>query len=78
MNIFKNQKIYKYKSRFIDIWQKIKRTSDFFFSLLALFILLPIFFAISLLIILDDGLPIFFVQRIGYKNRVLTYINLDP
>ena len=59
-------------NRFIDILAKnIKRTCDFFFSLLALFILLPIFFAISLLIILDDGLPIFFVQkRIGYKNRV--------
>jgi len=44
----------------------MKRLFDIVFSLLVLVILLPVFIIISLLIIIDDGFPVFYLQeRIG-------------
>jgi len=49
-------------------WQK--RAFDILFSALALAILSPIFFIIALLIKIEDGGPILFIQkRIGYRGR---------
>ena len=49
---------------------KSKRIFDLFFTLLGLPFLFPLFFIIGLLIKLEDGGPIFFVQkRIGYKGK---------
>jgi lipopolysaccharide/colanic/teichoic acid biosynthesis glycosyltransferase len=46
----------------------LKRLFDILFSLLGLVLLLPIFLIISIIILIDDGLPIFYKQtRIG-KN----------
>lgn len=46
----------------------MKRLFDIVFSLLVLIVLLPVFIIISLLIIIDDGFPVFYFQeRIG-KN----------
>lgn len=46
----------------------IKRIFDIFFSLVILSILLPLFILISIAIVIDDGLPVFYLQeRIG-KN----------
>ncbi len=48
----------------------IKRALDIAVSLSALLLLFPVFLVISLAIILDDGLPVFFVQtRIGKNKR---------
>jgi lipopolysaccharide/colanic/teichoic acid biosynthesis glycosyltransferase len=50
--------------------RKCKRIFDLFFTLLGLPFLLPIFIIIALLIKLEDGGPIFFVQkRVGYKGK---------
>jgi lipopolysaccharide/colanic/teichoic acid biosynthesis glycosyltransferase len=50
--------------------KKSKRLFDLFFTLLGLPFLLPLFFIIGLLIKLEDGGPIFFIQkRIGYKGK---------
>jgi len=50
--------------------KKSKRLFDLFFTLLGLPFLLPLFFIIGLLIKLEDGGSIFFIQkRIGYKGK---------
>ncbi len=50
--------------------RKSKRIFDLFFTLLGLPFLLPIFMIIALLIKLEDGGPVFFIQkRIGYKGK---------
>ena len=49
---------------------KIKSIFDFFFSLLALILVSPIFLVIAIAIKLDDGGPIFFLQeRVGLNGR---------
>lgn len=46
-----------------------KRIFDFVFSLIGLIILFPFFFIIALLIIIDNGFPIFYCQkRVGQNN----------
>lgn len=48
----------------------LKRLFDFFSSLVALVFLLPFFFIVALLIVIEGGFPVFFTQtRIG-KNKV--------
>jgi O-antigen biosynthesis protein WbqP len=48
----------------------IKHSLDKFFSLVLLILCIPLFIIISLLILLFDGKPVFFIQeRIGYKSK---------
>jgi len=50
--------------------KKSKRLFDFMLSLLGLFITIPIFLVVSLLIKLEDNGPIFYKQkRVGYKGK---------
>ncbi len=50
--------------------KKSKRLFDFMLSLLGLFITIPIFLVVSLLIKLEDDGPIFYKQkRVGYKGK---------
>ncbi|HEU0051505.1 MAG TPA: sugar transferase [Patescibacteria group bacterium] len=55
----------------LDGWGKIaKRGFDIFFSLLVLIISSPIFLAVSLAILLQDGLPVIFQnERVGENGR---------
>ena len=47
-----------------------KRAFDFIFSALGLAVLFPVFFIIALMIKIEDGGPVLFIQkRIGYKGR---------
>jgi lipopolysaccharide/colanic/teichoic acid biosynthesis glycosyltransferase len=49
----------------------IKRLFDFFLSFFLISLFLPIYVIISVLVILDDGWPVFFVQqRVGLKSRL--------
>lgn len=48
----------------------LKRLFDIVFSVLVLIVLLPVFIVIAILIIIDDGFPVFYLQeRIG-KNFI--------
>ena len=47
---------------------KIKRLFDIFFSLVLIIILLPIFLVLSLIIVLDSGVPVFYLQSRVTKN----------
>lgn len=48
----------------------LKRLFDIFFSLTGIVILLPFFFIISLLIIVNSGLPVFYLQkRVGRLSK---------
>ena len=48
----------------------VKRAFDLVFSVLLFIILLPLYFIISIMIVADDGAPVFYrAQRGGYKNR---------
>ena len=48
----------------------IKRVIDFALALLLIIILSPVLLAVSLMIIIDDGRPVFYrAQRGGYKNK---------
>lgn len=50
--------------------RKCKRIFDLFFTLIGLPFLLPFLAIIALMIKLEDGGPIFFIQRrIGYKGK---------
>jgi len=49
-------------------WEK--RAFDFIFSILGLVVLFPVFFIIALMIKIEDGGPVLFIQkRVGYKGR---------
>ena len=51
----------------------IKRGFDFVLALALTVILLPIIIIVGILIIIDDGLPVFYrAQRGGYKNKPFT------
>ena len=51
----------------------IKRVFDFVLALVLTVILLPIIIIVGILIIIDDGLPVFYrAQRGGYKNKPFT------
>ena len=54
------------------LYQKFgKRMFDIFFSIIVIIILSPIFFLTSILILLEDGYPIFFQQdRYGAKRII--------
>jgi lipopolysaccharide/colanic/teichoic acid biosynthesis glycosyltransferase len=53
----------------------LKRLFDILFSLLGLVLLFPIFIMISILILIDDGLPIFYKQtRIGKNFKPFTLL----
>ena len=48
----------------------IKRLMDLLLACLALILLLPVFFVVALAIVLEDGRPVFFVQkRVGINGR---------
>ncbi len=50
--------------------QYIKRIIDFVLALLALIVLLPVFFILSFIIVTDSGFPILYrAPRGGYKNK---------
>lgn len=51
----------------------LKRIFDIIFSFIALVVLLPVFFVVSLWIIIDDGFPVFYKQkRSGLHNSVFS------
>jgi len=53
-----------------DYYFFIKRLMDILLSAMALIILLPLFMIISLVVIIDDGFPVFFIQeRVGLNKR---------
>ncbi|MCM8832253.1 MAG: sugar transferase, partial [Candidatus Omnitrophica bacterium] len=53
----------------------LKRIFDIIFSLLVIFICLPIFILASLLVKLDSGSPIFFKQkRVGKNGKIFTIL----
>lgn len=48
----------------------LKRLFDILCSLTGIFLLLPVFGIISLFIIIDSGLPVFYFQnRVGFRNK---------
>jgi lipopolysaccharide/colanic/teichoic acid biosynthesis glycosyltransferase len=48
----------------------VKRFCDFLLAVLLLIILLPVFIAVSILIVIDDGTPVFYrAERGGFKNK---------
>ena len=48
----------------------IKRLFDIFFSIIVVLILSPLFFIITLAILIIDGRPIFFLQKRSGKNKI--------
>jgi exopolysaccharide biosynthesis polyprenyl glycosylphosphotransferase len=52
----------------------IKRGLDFVISLILLIIFSPALFTVALLIVLDSGLPVFYIQkRVGRKARIFNF-----
>lgn len=52
----------------------IKRLIDLVCSLTAIFLLLPLFVAVSVLIVLEDGWPVLYVQqRVGMNGRIFNF-----
>ena len=52
----------------------IKRLMDVVCSLMAIFLLLPLFIVVSVLIVLEDGWPVLFVQpRVGINGRIFNF-----
>lgn len=74
-----SQSMKKVKHKIIKIDNKpvynfIKRTFDFCFSLFALIVLLPIFVIISIMIKLNDGGPIFYISdRVGKDGIIFNF-----
>lgn len=61
------EKIVGYKSFYNRV---IKRIIDFILALIMTIVLSPLFIVVSVLIIFDDGFPVFYrAQRGGYKNK---------
>ena len=59
----------------LNTWQFIQIKTKYFFepflALILLILLLPLFFVIALMIYVDDGLPIFFMQeRVGLNGKI--------
>jgi len=52
----------------------MKRLFDLFISIVLLIVLLPVFFAVAILIKIDDKGPVFFKQKRGGKNQKHFYI----
>ncbi len=52
----------------------IKRIMDVVCSLMAIFMLIPLFVVVSVLIVLEDGWPVLYVQqRVGINGRVFNF-----
>lgn len=52
-----------------------KRAVDLIFGLLAVIILSPILLVISIMIVIDDGFPVFFIQkRVGRNGKVFSCV----
>jgi lipopolysaccharide/colanic/teichoic acid biosynthesis glycosyltransferase len=52
----------------------IKRLMDVVFSLIAIFLLMPLFIVVSVLIVLEDGWPVLYVQkRVGINGRIFNF-----
>lgn len=71
-------RILKWKQRFrLACWEVglrsllvIKRTTDIVLSLIALLLLLPLFFVVAVCILIDDGFPVILMQkRVGLYGR---------
>lgn len=57
------------------MYRLFKRTIDFVFSAFALILLLPVFSLITVIIIMESGLPVFFLQeRVGKHNKPFNII----
>lgn len=57
------------------MYRVFKRTIDFVFSAFALILLLPVFSLITVIIIMESGLPVFFLQeRVGKHNKPFNII----
>ena len=60
------------------MYDNLKRVVDLFISILLLFLLFPLFIVISMAIILESGLPVFFHRKESEKiGRVLRFINSE-
>tara|TARA_B100000989_G_scaffold204537_1_gene154843 strand:+ start:5394 stop:6665 length:1272 start_codon:yes stop_codon:yes gene_type:complete len=73
LNIIKNHSFYKdlKKQKKISIYFILKRIFEFIFSVTFLIILSPAIFLFSLLVVFQDGFPIFYSQfRKGKNNRI--------
>ncbi len=52
----------------------VKRTMDVVCSLIAIVLLLPLFVVVSILIVLEDGSPVLYVQhRVGINGRIFNF-----
>jgi lipopolysaccharide/colanic/teichoic acid biosynthesis glycosyltransferase len=52
----------------------IKRLMDVVFSLIAIVLLMPLFVLVSILIVLEDGWPVLYVQqRVGINGRIFNF-----
>lgn len=52
----------------------IKRLMDVVFSLIAIVLLMPLFIVVSVLIVLEDGWPVLYVQqRVGINGRIFNF-----
>lgn len=52
----------------------IKRLMDVVCSLMAIFMLIPLFIVVSVLIVLEDGWPVLYVQpRVGINGRIFNF-----
>lgn len=57
------------------MYRLFKRTIDFVFSAFALILLLPVFILITVIILMESGLPVFFLQeRVGKHNKPFNII----
>ena len=53
----------------------MKRLFDIVFSLFALIILLPVFLIVTVVVIIDSGFPVFFLQdRVGKDNKLFKIV----
>ena len=53
----------------------MKRLFDIVFSLFALIILLPVFLIVAVVVIIDSGFPVFFLQdRVGKDNKLFKIV----
>ena len=63
----------------INFFAKIlKFIFDRLFGLISLIFLSPIFLIIGFLVYFDDGLPIFFKQKVGIKGKFLRCLSSEP
>lgn len=57
-------------NRYPELQQALKRLVDIVVSISALILLIPVFLVVAVLILIDDGFPVFFIQeRVGFRKH---------